>query len=58
MQNPMILANWPDRTAYDIYLQAVREALTHPDIRVRSRLLAEAADAWDRSLALDARLAS
>ena len=54
----MILANWPDRTAYDIYLQAVREALTHPDIRVRSRLLAEAADAWDRSLALDARLAS
>ena len=54
----MILANWPDRTAYDIYLQAVREALTHPDIRVRSRLLAEATDAWDRSLALDARLAS
>ena len=58
MQNPMILANWPDRTAYDIYLQAVREALKHPDIGVRSRLLAEATDAWDRSLALDARLAS
>lgn len=54
----MLLAQWPDRTAYEIYLRAIREALAHPDIRARSRMLAEATDAWDRSLFQEARLAS
>lgn len=58
MQNPMILAKWPDKTAYEVYLRAVREALAHPDIRARSRMLAEATAAWEHSIAQDALMAS
>jgi tRNA A37 threonylcarbamoyladenosine biosynthesis protein TsaE len=58
MQNPMMLAEWPDRTAYDIYKMAIRTALAQRDARTRARMLADATAAWDRSLIEDDRMAA
>ncbi len=54
----MMLAQWPNRHAYDLYKRAIREALSQRDPRARSHMLSQATAAWDRHLEEEARMAA
>ena len=58
MQDPMMLADWPNRNAYDLYKRAIREALAQPDLRARNRMLSQATAAWDCHLEEESRMAA
>ena len=54
----MMLADWPNRDAYNAYKTSIREALAQKDPGLRNRMLSEATAAWDDSLEEDARMAA
>ncbi len=54
VRNPTLLADWPDRSAFEAYKRAIREAIATEPLVTRNRMLAEATAAYDQALdALD-----
>jgi len=46
----MLLADWPDRSAFEAYKRAIREAIATEHLVTRNRMLAEATAAYDQAV--------